>query len=87
MQAKENNEPPPDFKITVQFIKVVVFNATFNNISAISWQSVLLVEVTRVTDKLYHILFYNPWILVHPYLHFDLMMKVNLCSCNFDALF
>jgi len=44
----------------------MVLNATFNNISAISWQSVLLVEETRVpgentdllqiTDKLYHIM-------------------------------
>jgi uncharacterized membrane protein len=43
-----------------------VFNATFNNISVISWWSVLLVEETRgpgenhdlsqVTDKLYHII-------------------------------
>jgi hypothetical protein len=35
----------------------MVFNATFNNISVISWRSVLLVEVTRdllqVTDKIY----------------------------------
>ena len=34
----------------------MVFNATFNNISAISWRSVLLVEeitdLTKVTDKL-----------------------------------
>ena len=38
---------------------VWVFNVTFNNISVISWQSVLLVEKTtdlsEVTDKLYHI--------------------------------
>ena len=27
-------------------VRIVVFNATFNNISAISWQSVLLVEET-----------------------------------------
>jgi hypothetical protein len=38
---------------------IMVFNATFNNISAISWQSVLLVEETGqnngpVTDKLSH---------------------------------
>jgi hypothetical protein len=40
----------------------MVLTATFNNISAISWQSVLLVEETgentdlpQVTDKLYHI--------------------------------
>ena len=29
-------------------VRVMVFNATFNNISAISWQSVLLVEETVV---------------------------------------
>jgi len=30
---------------------VVVFNADFNNISAISWRSVLLMEETRVTGE------------------------------------
>ena len=50
----------------------MVFNTTFNNISAISWRSVLLVEETwipgentdpsRVTDKLYNIMLYTlPW--------------------------
>ena len=38
----------------------MVFNTTFNNISIISWRSVLLVEKTtdllQVTDKLYHIM-------------------------------
>jgi hypothetical protein len=42
----------------------MVFNATFNNISVISWQSIFLVEETavtgenlsQVTDKLYHIM-------------------------------
>ena len=45
----------------------MVFNTTFNNISAISWRSVLLVEETGVpgenhrsaTDKLYHIMLYR----------------------------
>jgi hypothetical protein len=38
----------------------MVFNATFNNISGMSWRSVLLVEKTidmpQVTDKFYHIM-------------------------------
>jgi hypothetical protein len=29
-------------------VRVMVFNATFNNISVLSWQSVLLVEETGV---------------------------------------
>ena len=44
----------------------MVFNATFNNISVISWRSVLLVEETgettdlsQVIDKLYHIMLYQ----------------------------
>jgi hypothetical protein len=45
---------------------VMVFNATFNNISAILWWSVLLVEypgkttdLPKVTDKLNHIMWYR----------------------------
>ena len=48
-------------------VRIMVFNATFNNISAISWMSVLLVEKTGVpgenhrpaTEKLYHIMLYR----------------------------
>jgi hypothetical protein len=43
--------------------RVKVFNATFNNISVISWWLVLLVEKTtdlsHVTDILYHIMLYR----------------------------
>ena len=46
----------------IKFVCLMVFNATFNNVSVISW-SVLLVEdpekttdLSQVTDKLYHIL-------------------------------
>jgi hypothetical protein len=43
----------------------MVFNATFNNISFISWRSVLLVgergvpALLQVTEKLYHIMLYR----------------------------
>ena len=42
----------------------MVFNATFNNISVISWRSVLLMEETgesgeNKSDKLYHIMLYR----------------------------
>ena len=42
----------------------MVFNATFNNISVISWRSVSLVmktiDLPQVTDKLYQIMLYTP---------------------------
>jgi hypothetical protein len=57
-------------KLFVLLVCLLVFNATFNNSSIISWRSVLLVEETggagenhrSVTDKLYHKMLYtSPW--------------------------
>jgi hypothetical protein len=41
------------FVIVLRRVRVIVFNATFNNISVISWWSVLLVEETGIPGKNY----------------------------------
>jgi len=38
-------------QIIFDWFRVMVFNATFNNISVISWQSVLLVEETGIPGE------------------------------------
>jgi hypothetical protein len=38
-------------RIKREKVRVMVFNATFNNISVISWWSVLLVEETEVPEE------------------------------------
>jgi len=52
----------------IKTVRIIVFNATFNDISAISWRSVLLMKETglsgennlsQVTHKLYPIMLYR----------------------------
>ena len=42
-----------EYDIIFRRVRVMVFNATFNNISVISWRSVLLVEETVVLGENY----------------------------------
>jgi hypothetical protein len=63
-------------------VRAMMFNATFNNISVISWQSVLLVEETvvhgedlpQVTDKLYYIMLYQ---VFFAWVWFELALEVS----------
>jgi len=45
------------FEIYISHFKLIVFNATFSNISAISWRPVLVVEEARVPREKH-----QPWV-------------------------
>ena len=69
----------------ILFVCLMVFNATFNNISAISWRSFSLVEKTtnlsQVTDKLDHIMLYTS-----PWSRFELTSSVVICTYCIEYL-
>jgi len=88
--------------IMIMYVCLMVFNATFKNISVISWRSVLLVEETggpgettdlsQVTEKLYHIMLYTS-----PWSRFELTTSVVIgtdcigtkkcsCKCNYHTI-
>jgi hypothetical protein len=81
----------------------MVFNATSNNISVVSWRSFLLVEKTtslnllQVTGKLYHILpnckvlhVYKVFFIFNYFRGFDFLVfycLVIYCLATFDLYF
>ena len=67
----------------------MVFNATFNNISATSWWSVLLVEETRVLEENHRLVARHLQTLSHnvvsntPRLNWVVVIGIGSCKSNY----
>jgi hypothetical protein len=64
------------------WLMIYVFNATFNNISVISWRSVLLVEETEVPGENHQPAASHRQTLSHNVVHLALITKPNLFLFN-----
>jgi hypothetical protein len=64
--VQEGNLYTKHLRLQAKCVKVMVLITTFNNISVLSWRSVLFIyrsaqrkHLSQVTDKLYHIMLYR----------------------------
>ena len=82
----------------IGLVYFIVFNATFKNISVISWRSILLVEETGVsekttdlqqaTSKLYRIMLYSsPWAGIEPTTSVVIDTdRIDSCISNYNTI-